>query len=248
MQEICFRWRLYSFKSIQREPHFEIVFFCSLRELYIEFFCFAMKFGITISISLKSENKINTNFQVTWLSIKQCLPWKKFIRFELLARITDSYLQNTNKCQKSETIELLWKAPPCGNFNFVLLSNPFSLFVLENEKYLRVPGDFLFMQTSQFILVVAYERYFAMCRSFDYKTKFTAQFRFKINITTILVSTLIAGASFADVFFSPQPHRPNNYGDVPILTITGSWSLTQNGNGERKRFYYRIYGQINSIF
>ena len=86
-----------------------------------------------------------------------------------------------------------------------LISSLVAESFLQNERYWRVFADFMLLQTAQYIVIVAYERYFAVCRTFEYKKKFTARFRCKTITATIMISSMAAAASFVDAFFSSQP-------------------------------------------
>ena len=74
---------------------------------------------------------------------------------------------------------------------------------IENwNYYFQLPQDFLFVQTAQYVVLVAYERFIAMCRYCEYQTKINPGFRMKVLILTILISTSVTVLAWIDGYIS----------------------------------------------
>ena len=65
--------------------------------------------------------------------------------------------------------------------------------------------EFIFIQTANYVVLVAYERYVALCQPFEYKIKFTRAFRKKVMIFAILLpifaTALTWGYGFVSTIF-----------------------------------------------
>ena len=100
-----------------------------------------------------------------------------------------------NALSKFQNQLVCYKLLPSYNYSY-------HRFHISYRALLEVPNHIVTYQTAQIVVLMTYDRYWALCRPFTYKTRFTSRYRSNCFVLLVIELVLITVAYISDIFLS----------------------------------------------